>query len=86
MFTPQYQALYLKEAQGNTDGLETEWEEMIKTSEITGKKESCYGYWAALKRLGKAEEITGCYDYELLMPFSHEESIMNPKLQQNPGY
>ena len=86
VFTPQYQALYLKEAQGNTDGLETEWEEMIKTSEITGKKESCYGYWAALKRLGKAEEITGCYDYELLMPFSHEESIMNPKLQQNPGY
>jgi len=48
--------------------------------------ESRYGYWAALKRLGKAQEMTGCYDYELLMPFPYQELLLNSKMAQNPGY
>jgi len=49
-------------------------------------KIASYGYWAALKRLGKAQEVTGCDDHELLMPFSVREISSNPKLRQNPGY
>ena len=45
-----------------------------------------YGYWTALKRLGKAQSITGCYDYELLMPIPYDEIIYNPMMTQNPGY
>lgn len=45
-----------------------------------------YGCWAALKRMGKAQEITGCFDYELLMPIPHEDIVSNKNLTQNPGY
>ncbi len=45
-----------------------------------------YGYWPMLKRLGKAQEVTGCYDYELLMPFPISEVKVNSSLKQNPGY
>lgn len=45
-----------------------------------------YGYWAALKRTGMAEEITGCLDYELLMPIPNAEIYSNPSLTQNVGY
>lgn len=63
-----------------------EWTGIIKTSAQTGLKIASYGYWAALKRLGKAQEVTGCDDHELLMPFSVREISSNPKLRQNPGY
>lgn len=86
LYTPELQALFRKEAEGDTEGLAEEWTELIKTSEQTRLKEACYGYWAALKRLGKAQEVTGCYDYELLMPFSANEVMMNPQVRQNPGY
>lgn len=45
-----------------------------------------YGYWAALKRLGIAEKVTGCYDYELLMPYPYIEVVNNPEISQNAGY
>lgn len=45
-----------------------------------------YGYWAALKRIGKAQEVTGCYNHELLMPIPYMDIINNPNLTQNPGY
>lgn len=45
-----------------------------------------YGYWAALKRMGKAQEVTGCYNHELLMPIPYMDIISNPNLTQNPGY
>ena len=77
VYTPNHLALYLKEAQGETDGLEQEWASM------TGSR---YGYWAALKRLGKAQEVTGCFDYELLMPIPRNEMLVNPSMTQNPGY
>jgi len=39
-----------------------------------------------LKRLGKAQDITGCKGFELLMPIPSKEMINNPKLTQNEGY
>ena len=45
-----------------------------------------YGYWTALKRMGKAQTVTGCYDYELLMPIPANELALNPSMTQNPGY
>lgn len=45
-----------------------------------------YGYWAALKRMGKAQEVTGCFDYELLMPIPAQEIYSYPNFKQNPGY
>ena len=45
-----------------------------------------YGYWAALKRMGKAQEVTGCFDYELLMPIPSMDIMLNPNMTQNPGY
>lgn len=86
IYTPQLQDLFRKEAEGDTDGLAEEWTGIIKTSAQTGLKIASYGYWAALKRLGKAQEVTGCDDHELLMPFSVREISSNPKLRQNPGY
>ena len=45
-----------------------------------------YGYWAALKRMGKAQEVTGCLDYELLMPIPSQDINSYPNFKQNPGY
>jgi hypothetical protein len=77
VYSASHRALYQKEATGNTDGLENEWVSMT---------DGRYGCWAALKRLGKAQEVTGCYDYELLMPYPYTELRLNSTLKQNPGY
>ena len=69
--------LYNEEASGNTENLAVIWQ-----SSFMGE----YGYWAALKRLGQAQAITGCYDYELLMPIPQNDIIQNPNLKQNSGY
>ena len=82
--------LYLYEATGSKVGL------MLPTIDpsLEGKIESYwllsndldYGYWAALKRMGKAQEVTGCFEHELLMPIPYEDILRNPNLTQNPGY
>lgn len=80
-----YQPVYTKkhydflryEEQGETQSLASEWKESLCTE---------YGYWAALKRLGIAQSVTGCQDFELLMPFPSGELMNNPNLRQNPGY
>lgn len=77
VYSPNYLTLLKKEAEGNINGLEEEWGNLT---------ESKYGYWAALKRLGKAQEVTGCFDYELLMPYPYIELRYYPNLTQNPGY
>lgn len=59
VYTPTHLALFTKEAKGETEQLHTEW---------ANNDETRYGYWAALKRLGKAKEVAGCSDSELLMP------------------
>lgn len=45
-----------------------------------------FGYWQMLKRIGKAKEISGCEDYQLLLPIPQDELNYNPNLTQNPGY
>jgi hypothetical protein len=68
--------------------------ELLK-DEIEGKDNSnvwfdrgaIYGTWAALKRLGKAQSLTGIKDYELLLPIPQPEiDIYFPHIKQNPGY
>jgi hypothetical protein len=77
IYTAEYLALLQAEVKGNTKDLEKEWGTLPAPQ---------YGYWAALKRLGKAQIVTGCFDYELLMPFPRNEITINPNLKQNPGY
>ena len=70
-------ALYNKEASDDLQTLAEEW---------TTSFSSNYGYWATLKRLGKAQEVTGCEAYQLLLPIPSNELMTNPKMTQNPGY
>lgn len=77
IYTYNHYKLLTMEAQNNTKELANEWKKLPCTE---------YGYWAALKRNGIAQSITGCKDYELLMPFPESELNLNPSLAQNPGY
>ena len=77
IYTRKHYDLLIKESQGETESLASEWKESLCTE---------YGYWAALKRQGIAQSVTGCQDYELLMPFPSSELMYNPNLRQNPGY
>lgn len=45
-----------------------------------------YGTWAALKRLGKAQSLTGVKYHELLLPIPISEININHCLVQNTGY
>ena len=77
IYTHKHYDLLVKESQGETESLASDWEQSLCTE---------YGYWAALKRLGVAQSVTGCQSYELLMPFPSGELMYNPNLRQNPGY
>ena len=77
IYTYNQLLLYQKESSSNKTGLETEWQ---------NSQSAEYGYWAALKRLGKAQELTNCYDYELLMPFPYDYILSDMTAKQNPGY
>lgn len=76
IYTNKHISLYKDEASNNTSSLLTDWANASFT----------YGYWAALKRLGQAQSVTGCYDYELLMPIPNKELNLNNNLTQNTGY
>lgn len=77
IYTYSHVSLYEKENSGNTNGLESEWSNFPFI---------LYGNWAALKRMGKAQSVTGCYEHELLMPIPTDELALNPSMKQNPGY
>ncbi len=77
VYTRKHYDLLLREAQGEVESLSSEWQESLCTE---------YGYWAALKRLGLAQTVTGCEDHELLMPVPERELMNNPNLRQNSGY
>lgn len=77
VYTRKHYDLLQREAQGEGESLSSEWQESLCTE---------YGYWAALKRLGLAQTVTGCEDHELLMPVPERELMNNPNLRQNPGY
>lgn len=44
------------------------------------------GAWAAVKRLGQAQALTGCKNHELLLPIPAQDLRTNPNWKQNPGY
>lgn len=77
VYTHGHYAMLSDEAKGSINELATRWED-AKCAE--------YGYWAALKRLSFAQSVTGCQDYELLMPIPLSELYTNNKITQNPGY
>ena len=70
VYTVMHTNLYLYENSGSKDGLD------LPTIDLK----------AALKRMGKAQEVTGCFDYELLMPIPAQEINSYPNFKQNPGY
>lgn len=94
VYTVMHTDLYLYENSGSKDGLDLPTIDLNKDGKPDEDVESFwhvseytdYGYWAALKRMGKAQEITGCYDYELLMPIPSQDISFYPNFKQNPGY
>ena len=94
VYTVMHTNLYLYENSGSKDGLDLPTIDLNKDGIPDEDVESFwhvseytdYGYWAFLKRIRKAQEITGCYDYELLMPIPYMEIINNSSLTQNTGY
>jgi hypothetical protein len=75
VYTKEYVDLLLKDA-------------MLEegTAQTWFDRGAIYGTWAALKRLGKAQSLTGVKDHELLLPIPESEIIINPHIKQNPGY
>ena len=94
VYTVMHTNLYLYENSGSKDGLDLPTIDLNKDGIPDEDVESFwhvseytdYGYWAALKRMGKAQEVTGCYDYELLMPIPSQDLSFYPNFTQNPGY
>ena len=94
VYTVMHTNLYLYENSGSKDGLDLPTIDLNKDGMPDEDVESFwhaseytdYGYWAALKRMGKAQEVTGCFDYELLMPIPAQEINSYPNFKQNPGY
>ena len=77
LYTPQLTTLLTTEACGGIDEALQLWQEQGVLS---------YGYWAMLKRTGKAQELVNCKEHELLMPIPMRELIFNKNITQNPGY
>lgn len=69
--------LLSQEAKKQTEGTADAWTTQFKYG---------YGYWAALKRLGVAQDVTHCEGYQLLLPIPKKDLIYMPNLTQNPGY
>lgn len=94
VYTVMHTNLYLYENSGSKDGLDLPTIDLNKDGKPDEDVESFwhaseytdYGYWAALKRMGKAQEVTGCFDYELLMPIPSQDLSFYPNFTQNPGY
>lgn len=76
IYGKQYFNLLLKEASGDVDLLSDTWSD----------SGLMYGEWAALKRLGTAQQKTGCAEWELLFLIPFRELILNPLMTQNPTY
>jgi hypothetical protein len=77
IYSVERMELLKKEALGDISNLATAWENLGSNN---------YGYWAMLVRTNQATTITGCKDFELLMPIPMSEIQRNPNIKQNPGY
>ena len=92
VYTVMHTNLYLYEITRSKEGLDLPTIDLNKDGVPDEDVESFwhasnhtdYGYWAFLKRIHKAQEVTGCYDYELLMPIPYMDIINNSSLTQNP--
>lgn len=76
VYTKQIVTPLYKESNNEIEGLLSIWTE----------NKLSYGYWEMLKRIGKAKEVSGCEDYQLLLPIPQTELDRNYNLKQNPGY
>ena len=87
IYTRNHHQLLLREAEGGNDGLAEAWRTQLCHWDEDGMHLVIpYGYWAALKRLGRAQEVADCADYELLMPLPASLVGSNRHIGQNPGY
>ena len=77
VYTRQYATLLNSEAELSASDLIKEWK---------SNGDFRYGYWAMLKRIGKAKEVANKKDYELLLPIPSKELYSNPNIKQNEGY
>ena len=77
LYTAQLTTLLKKEALGETEEALQLWQH---------QENATYGYWAMLKRTGKAQQVTGCKEHEILMPIPESEIRYNTNLTQNSGY
>lgn len=76
-YTSDIIGLLKKEAESDTADIVSQWQSLGSHT---------WGYWLMLKRTGNAITVSGCQDYELLMPIPESELAVNPTLTQNPGY
>lgn len=76
-YTADIIALLKQETQGNTSDLVGQWQSLGT---------HVWGYWAMLKRTNNAMSVSGCQDYELLMPIPSSVIAAMPNIAQNPGY
>ena len=76
IYNKTYIDFLYKEASGDTEGLADTW---YSSTHL-------YGIWAAMKRLGVAQDKAGCEEYELVMPIPSSELLTNTLITQNPGY
>lgn len=67
---------YLKEEACDTDN----------SAKWFANRKNSYGTFAALKRLGKVQSLTGIDSHYNLLPIPSNEIRINPKLTQNTGY
>ena len=77
LYTVQLTNLLEMEASGEIEEAMRLWQQ---------PENATYGYWAMLKRTGKAQHITGCKEHEILMPIPENEIRYNKNITQNPGY
>lgn len=77
IYTPAYLQLLLQELNSS---------DATQMATLWRQSEQTYGTWAALNRLGQAQSISECEDYQLLLPIPASEINTNPYLRQNPGY
>jgi hypothetical protein len=74
IYTNEIKDLLLKESQYQYDTLVTNWQALPYKS----------GYWDLLLRMKKAQEVSGCSQFELLMPIPKDK--VTSELKQNDGY
>ncbi|MBR5475290.1 MAG: hypothetical protein IKV17_00525 [Bacteroidaceae bacterium] len=77
IYTATKNSLIQQENQISNEELYAQWQ----TIELPS-----YGYWAMLLRTGLAQEVAGCEEWELIMPYPYDAILNNYNLTQHPGY